>query len=435
MHGHSSCACREYNELSRRSFLSVGAGTLLASSVPAWLPRVAIASSERSERQVIVSIFLRGGADGLTLCVPHGDPLYYAASGPTARPTIAIAPPGLPNGCTNLDGMFGLPPAMASLSEAYQNGHLAVVHAAGLTDTSRSHFDAMKFMEVGALGNPSLFTGWLGRHLAQTDPILPGSLLRGISLGSYAVPTTMNGGPSTTPVPDVLSYGLAGNPKTAVQRQASLREMYESTPAILKNAAKVTNDTIALLDAIDFEHYQPGGGAVYPETLFGKSLKASAALIKAQVGVEAVCVDRGDWDTHSNAQPVTGGLAANMADLANGLTAFYRDIFSFSTNIVVVVMSEFGRRAGENASHGTDHGHGNAMFVMGGRVNGGHVYSRDLNGNPGWVGLGDLYEDLDVHITTDYRDILAEIVQKCLDDPQLDKVFPGWTPQFQGIIS
>lgn len=430
-----SCACREYNDLSRRFFLKAGGGAMLAATIPAWLPRVAYARDDRAARQIIVSIFLRGGADGLTLCVPHGDPLYYASSGPTSRPTIAIAPPGSPSGCTNLDGTFGFAPAMAALKEVYDNGHLAVVHAAGLTDTTRSHFDAMRFMELGQLNNPGLFTGWLGRHLALTSPLVSGAVLRAVGMGAYATQTTLAGAPLTTPVPDAANYGLGGNPFSLARRAAAIGAMYEEAPLALRNAAKTTQNTITLLDAIDFEHYQAGGGAVYPDTEFGRSLKASAALIKAQVGVEAICVDRGEWDTHSDAGPLTGDLARNMTDLSQGLTAFYRDVFSFTTQVVVVVMSEFGRRAGENASKGTDHGHGNAMFVMGGRVNGGKVYSRTLGGTSGWVGLGDLYEDIDLHITTDYRDILAEVVAKCLDNPKIDQVFPGYSPTFQGIIS
>jgi uncharacterized protein (DUF1501 family) len=432
----TSCACNEYNELSRRSFLRTGTGALAAAAlIPAWLPRVTYAKDFRSDRDIIVSIFLRGGADGLTLCVPHGDPLYYAQSGPTARPTIAIPRPGVANGCTDLDGTFGLAPAMSPLKEIYDNQHLAIIHGCGLTDTGRSHFDAMRFMELGQLNTTSLFTGWLGRHLQMSDPVMPGALLRGVSIGGYAVPTTMSGGPLTTPVPDAVNYGIAGNPKTADARMAAMHEMYQIAPTLLKNAANTTYGTIDLLESINFAGYQPGGGATYPETEFGRALKASAALIKAQVGVEAICVDRGEWDTHSQAGPLTGDLARNMDDLASGLRAFYRDVFSFTNRIVVVVMSEFGRRAGENASLGTDHGHGNAMFVMGGRVNGGTVYGRDLTGNRGWVGLGDLYEDLDLHITIDYRDILSEVLQKCLGNTQLGTIFPGWTPTFEGIVS
>lgn len=429
-------ACREYNEISRRSFLRAGGGAAIAAAmVPAWLPRVTYARDHRSDRDVILSIFLRGGADGLTLCVPHADPLYYAANGPTARPTIAIPPPGASNGCTDLDGVFGLAPAMSPLKEVFDNGHLAIVHGCGLTDTSRSHFDAMRFMELGQLNTTSLFSGWLGRHLALSDPILPGVLLRGVSMGGYAVPTTMAGSPLTTPVPDALNYGIAGNPRTAGARMSAMREMYESAPTLLRNAAETTSGTISLLESINFAGYQPAGGARYPETEFGRALKASAALIKAQVGVEAICVDRGDWDTHSQAGPLTGDLARNMDDLASGLQAFYRDVFSSTTRVVCVVMSEFGRRAGENASRGTDHGHGNAMFVMGGRINGGRVYGRDLAGQSGWVGLGELYEDLDLHITVDYRDILSEVIQKCLNNQNLGAIFPGWTPRFEGIVA
>jgi uncharacterized protein (DUF1501 family) len=431
-------SCSEYESLSRRGFLQVGGATALAAGLPAWLPRVALADENDpagATRQVIVSVFLRGGADGLTLCVPHGDPLYYATSGPTARPALAIPRPGAANGCTNLDGFFGLPPAMAGLIEPYNNGHLAVVHATGLNDPTRSHFDAMRFMEtaVASVGS-TVFTGWLGRHLASVSPDNGNVVLRGAGMGSYSASTTMNGGPQSTPIPDPRYYGLNGPWDTKVARLNALGTMYNAAPPALANPARVTRDTINLLASINFEGYAPVANAVYPDTDFGRAMKFTACLLKQRVGVEAITIDRGDWDTHSDQGPINGHMASIMSDLSGGLLAFYRDVFGSVNNVIVVVMSEFGRRPEQNGSVGCDHGHGNAMFLMGHSVVGRQVYARRLNGTRGWPGLGSLFENLDLHITTDYRDVLGEVVQKALNNPNLAPIFPNYTPVMPGLI-
>jgi uncharacterized protein (DUF1501 family) len=175
-------------------------------------------------------------------------------------------------------------------------------------------------------------------------------------------------------------------------------------------------------------------GAVYPDTDFGRAMKFTACLLKQRVGVEAITIDRGDWDTHSEQGVLNGQMAGNMADLSGGLLAFYRDVFSAVNNVIVVVMSEFGRRPEQNASVGSDHGHGNAMFLMGHSVIGRQVYAKRLNGTRGWPGLASLFENLDLHITTDYRDVLGEVVSKALNNPNLAPVFPNYAPVFPGLI-
>lgn len=415
-------ACSEYMHLSRRSFLRVGGGAAVLAAVgaPAWLPRVAYAHpGSPSARDVLIVVFLRGGADGLTLCAPAGESAYY-----THRPKLAIKPdtPGV----KDLDGFFILPPGMAALHEAYKAKHLAVVHAAGSIDPTRSHFDAMKFMESGKPGDISLITGWLGRHLATTPPSRADAVVRAIAVGE-AVQMSLVGAPMSAPVPDMANYGLDGDTRTTDARKAAMGDIYAAADALLKTASENTIRTMDLLEAIDFYGYQPGGGAVYPDSYFGYSLKSAAALIRAQVGVEAVALDAGGWDTHALQGPVDGSMNDLMKDLSGALAAFHADIVGGSTHrTVVVVMSEFGRRVAENGSDGTDHGHGNCMFVMGQQVSGGRVISE-------WPGLEDLYEDLDLKVTIDYRDVLAEILSERIGNRSLADVFPGYTPKFRGV--
>ncbi len=421
-------SCPEYATLSRRGFLATTGAVSLAAMSPAWLPRVALAKSYRSsQRDVIVQIYLRGGSDGLTMCVPWGDPGYY-----TSRPNLAVPRPdsGLTNAATNLDGFFGIPPAMLPLLPAYQNGHLLFVHACGLNDPTRSHFDAQRFMEVGKANDLLLNTGWLGRHLATVAPATPGALLRGVGIGS-GLAKTLDGGPLTLPIPDLDTFNLSGSSSTLGARRGALSDMYNSTTDPLKTIATNTFATIDLLNTINFSGYVPAGGAVYPTGSFGYAMKTTAALIKAQVGVEAVAIDLGGWDTH-NSQGVSIGTMANlMTTLASAMGAFYTDMFTGTNpSVVAVVMSEFGRRVAENGSQGTDHGHGNAMLVLGNAVSGGRV----LRTWPG-LGPGQLYQNLDLNITIDYRDVLAEILQNRLGNASLSTVFPQYTPVFRGVLS
>ncbi|MDX2148780.1 MAG: DUF1501 domain-containing protein [Planctomycetota bacterium] len=430
MSHHSSCndahACAEYNELSRRGFLArsaaVSIGALAAS---AWLPRVALAREFRStQRDVIVSIFLRGASDGLTLVPPHGESAYYAA-----RPVVSVPAPGGSGTAINLDGFFGLHPAFAPLMPAYQNNHLLVLHATGQSDTSRSHFQAQRVMELGDPADPLLNTGWLGRHLYSVDPIDPNALLRAVGI-STGLQQHLVGGPRTLPIPNLDNFGLLGAASSTAARQDALSDMYATVADPLKAAALTTAGTIDLLNTINFAGYVPGGNAVYPNNGFGLSLKSAAALIKAQVGVEAIAVDLGGWDTHVAQGSVGGALDTLIQTLVNAIAAFYTDMIANAGNptFTLVVVSEFGRRLNENGSAGTDHGHGNAMFVLGNCVTGGRVLAN-------WPGLapGDLFEGKDLAVTIDYRDILAEIIQNRLGNNDLGYIFPGFTPTFRGV--
>lgn len=429
---HDACACNEYNELtSRREFLGTAGGlsgaALYAWAYPEWLPKVSFADSYVADRDVIVSIFLRGGADGLSLCAPFGDPLYY-----TGRPTIAIPRPDstAANKGIALDNFFALPNAMRFLVPAYQAGNLLVVHGAGLTYSTRSHFDAQHYMEVGKANDLSVNTGWLGRHLATTSPVKSGASLRGIGFADGLV-DTLKGGPQVLPISNPANYGLAGSTSTRDARTAWLQADYADTLEPAKTAAADAISTINLLRSLNIAGYVPANGAVYPNTGLARGLRSTAALIKADIGVEAVHLDIGGWDTHTDQNPLTGGMANQMTQLSGALGAFWEDCIAsgMAQNVTVVVLSEFGRNVRENGSRGTDHGRATAMFAMGRGIRGGRVLTNN------WKPLAqeNLADRQDLAVTIDYRDILGEIVQNRLGNPNLSTVFPGYVPAFRGV--
>jgi uncharacterized protein (DUF1501 family) len=406
----------------RRNFLrSVGLGGL---TLPTWFPRLAFSATPSPQRDILVCVFQRGAADGLNVVVPFGDRDYYAN-----RPTLAIQEPGSSAGtAVDLDGFFGLHPSLAPLKELYDDGALAAVHAAGSPDDSHSHFEAMDFMERGTPGSKTLTTGWIGRHLGSLDTG-NSSPFRAVGV-AHSVQASLRGPVSAAALQSIADFHLKGlrSPAELASFQTSLASLYPSTD-FLDGQAKQTFAAVALLASANPGTYQPQNGAKYPDSDFGNGLEQVAQLIRADLGLEVACVDIGGWDTHSAQGSTTGTLADNLADLAAGLQAFYTDLADRMGHITVVTMSEFGRRVKENASGGTDHGHGNCMFLLGGGVVGGKVYSS-------WPGLAaeQLYGPGDLAITTDFRTVLAEVVERRLGNPKLDQVFPGFThPAYLGV--
>lgn len=426
----SDCGCEEYNELSRRQFLTQSATTMGALTFfPMWLPKVVLAKSAASSRDIILSVFLRGGADGLSIVAPFADPAYY-----TSRPTIAIPRPDSsdPNRGLNLDGFFAFAPGMAGLMPAFSASDLLVVHATGQLNNSRSHFDAQRYMEVGKPVDPALITGWLGRHLAATDsqPLKAGALLRGVGIAS-GLQKTLVGGPKTLPIADPTNYTIGGSATTAAARTTFLQNDYAGAEEPIKSSALNAVNTVSLLKSVNFAGYKTANGAVYPTSSFGKALRSVAVLIKNDVGIEAAQVDIGGWDTHSAQGALTGGMANVMKDFSNALGAFYADVIATGYNVTVVAVSEFGRNVRENASAGTDHGRGTVMFAMGKGISGGRVLTK--NWIPGMLDRSNLEAGQDLKVTVDYRDILSEIVANRLGNPNLDYVFPSWQPTMLGV--
>ncbi len=421
-HENASC-CSERSGMSRRKFLSssgLAAGAAFAS--PAWLPRVAMAGAGGPSGDVLVHIFLRFGMDGLSLVPPYQDADYY-----NARPTLALPPPGQTGGAIDLDGFFGLNPQAAELMTPYSNGHLAFVQASGLTHATRSHFDAQRLMEGGlGVGVASSATaGWLARHL---DGVPPQGLARGLSLTDL-LPFVLRGTAGTLPVKNPETFDFPGRPSTRADRGAVVGNMYANAVSPLDHSALSTFDTIALLDTIDFAAYTSAGAIAYPDTFVGQRLRSTAALIEADIGVETISLDIGDWDDHVYLGSMDGKFALRVAELAPAIEAFYLDLLARGRldTVTTVLMSEFGRRVEENFSFGVDHGHGNTMLAMGGHINGGQVHGT-------WPGLAPANLDLgDLAITTDYRDVLGEIALQRLGTTNIDEVFPGHTVMPIGI--
>jgi uncharacterized protein (DUF1501 family) len=428
----ADCGCQEYNELSRRQFLATSAGVSAAAFFPAWLPKIVMAKNYASTRDIIVSVFQRGGADGLSLCVPFADPNYY-----TSRSTIAIPRPdsSSTNKGIDLDGFFMFPQAMAGgaagtggLIPAFKASDLLIVHATGQLNTSRSHFDAQRYMEVGKPVDPSLVTGWLGRHLASIPPLKPDAPLRGLGVAA-GLQKTLVGAPKTLPIADPTNYSIGGSATTQPQRVAFLQGDYAGADEPLHSAALDAANTVGLLKAVNFAGYVPANGAVYPNSSFGRALRSVAVLIKNDVGIEAAQVDLGGWDTHSAQDPIAGSMFRTMQDFSNSLAAFYADVIATGYSVTLVSVSEFGRNVRENGSQGTDHGRGTVMFAMGKGIVGGRVLTKN------WPGLAreKLADGQDLQVTVDYKDILAEIVQQRLGNPNLDVVFPTWKPTMLGV--
>lgn len=414
----------------RRDFLrSVGLIGVSKALFPAWMPRMAFRPPQQSSRgDVLIAIFLRGGIDGLSVVVPFGEGANYYDS----RPSIAVPEPGsAPHAALDLDGYFGLHPALAPLMDSYTQGELLIVQATGSTDPSRSHFDAMQFMEYGTPGNKTTGTGWIGRHL-QSAAWLNDSPFRAVGMGAM-VQTSLRGQVPALSLRSIADFHLRGREDELAQAQRMLSRLYSiDTPTgALDDQARLVFETVDVLQSINAGGYTPENGALYPadDEGFGLGLQQIAQLIKADVGLEVACVDVGGWDTHENQGTVDGYFNTLLTLLGEGLAAFRTDLGDRLRNVTVVTMSEFGRRVEENASSGTDHGHGNFMFVMGGGARGGQVFTQ------GFSLARESLDDGDVQITTDYRDVLAEVISTRLLNPALDLVFPNHIVTPLGLVT
>lgn len=388
----------------RRTFLRTAGLTVgIAGAAPAWLMRAAAQGSAR--RKILVAVFQRGAADGLNIVVPFFEPRYYQL-----RPAIGIPAPGAPNGAIDLDGRFALNPALQPLKPLWDSGQLAIIEATGSPDPTRSHFDAQEYMESGTPG-VKVGEGWLNRALpAGNDNASP---LRAIAMGTQ-MPVALRGSRGALAIDDLPRFQVGAGQATDV-----LESLYASTPdARLRTQGTGLFDAVRAMESVRQRPYTPANGAQYPGD-FGRRLQQVARLIKADVGVEVAFVDINGWDHHGNENPQLSNL---LRDFGGSLAAFARDMGDRMEDIVVVTMSEFGRTAAENSNGGTDHGHGDVMMVLGGAVRGGAVYGH-------WPGLEpeQLFERRDLAVTTDFRDVLGEIVRQHLRQ-SAERVFPGFTP-------
>jgi len=388
----------------RRYFLRCSALAMAGlGAAPSWLLRAA--AQDGRKRKILVAIFQRGAADGLNVVVPFFEKLYYEM-----RPTIAVPQPGKNNGGIDLDGRFALHPSLQPLKPLWDSGELAIIHATGSPDPTRSHFDAQDFMESGTPGRTSE-DGWLNRALGPVEPGV--SPLRAIAIGAQ-LPRTLRGSRRAVAVNNLQQFETQNKDVASI-----LETMYATTadPRLMASG-KETFDAAKMIESINRNPYTPANGAQYAGG-FGNALQQVARLIKADVGVEAAFAEIGGWDHHVNESPQLTNL---LREFGASLAAFARDMGDRMEDIVLVTMSEFGRTAREDGSGGTDHGHGNVMMALGGPVRGGKVYGR-------WPGLEpeQLYEQRDLAVTTDFRDVLGEFVGRHLGRSS-DQVFPGYKP-------
>jgi uncharacterized protein (DUF1501 family) len=399
--------------ISRRGFIQ-GCSAAIAALSGARLGSVALAAEEGAE--ILVVVFLRGGCDVLNMLPPLGD--ADQAMYQRARPRLHIPTSG-PDAALRLTDGLGMHPSMTALHELYQAKKLAVVQAAGLSNDTRSHFDAMTFMELGTPASKSTTNGWITRHLQSSPDLAETLVLPAIGLGHQ--PMALLNESRTVSLYQPSDLTLLGEPERATQRRL-LGQMY-SGDSWLHRAGTQTIAAVREMERAVLSDYAPANGARYPDHEFGYSLQTIAQMIKLNIGVRVATVDLGGWDTHEYQGDGGGGyLAELLGVLSAGLAALYTDLDgAHSGRVTVVTMSEFGRRLSENGAAGTDHGHGSAMLVLGGSVNGGAVYGE-------WPGLQPehLYDFADLAVSTDYRRVLSEIVSRRLGNPHLDQVFPGY---------
>ncbi len=427
----------------RRLFLKSGAIALASVGVvPAFGPdflRRAVwaddAHSNPKRRKTLVCVFLRGAVDGLSVVVPHGDPNYYnlRSVGPSG---IALARSG-PTGVVDLDGHFGLHPALSMLKPIYDQGHFGAIHAVGSPNPTRSHFDAQDYMESALPGDKGARTGWLTRALEQCPEDARAGKIGAVSLTAQ-VPRSLAGDQGALAIPNLATFGIGGDGRAMNlgamgDTSGGFEALYAGAVGdVLHGAGQETFDAVKTLNGLDAANYRPAKGANYGRSGLGSSLQQIAQLVKADVGLEVAFAEAGGWDTHVGQGSAQGNLARRLGDLGQALAAFYTDLGDRMSDVTVLTMSEFGRTARQNGDGGTDHGHGTVFLTLGGDVAGGRVLGD-------WPTLSPeaLFENRDLAVTTDFRRVFGEVAQKQLGVANLGAVFPDFKlspADFRGVM-
>jgi uncharacterized protein (DUF1501 family) len=413
--------------ISRRVFLKNGALAVVSLGfAPSFLARTAFAQGRSSRAKLLIAIFQRGAVDGLNVVVPFGEHDYYRA-----RPSIAIPlPRSGDEGALDLDGFFGFNPRLNALKPFWDRRELAVVHACGSPDSTRSHFDAQDYMESATPGIKSTSDGWLNRYL-QARRLEAATPFRAVSLTAQ-LPRMLQGRAPALALSQVGAFGIRDGQGGDAMSASFEAEYAAAADRILNGTGREAFDAIKMLKIADPSKYQPEHGAEYPRSPFGQALKQIAQLAKADVGLEVAFADVGGWDTHVNQGAAQGQLAGRLDDFGRAIAALAADLGDRMADTVVLTMSEFGRAVNENGNRGTDHGHGNAMLVVGGGVRGGRVLGR-------WPGLAPdrRHEGRDLAVTTDFRDVFGEIVVRHLGVTDPRPIFPGYDIQpakFPGLF-
>ena len=407
--------------MNRRFFLKSGSVALasvgMTLSAPSFLERMVMGREAITggRRKILIAIFQRGAVDGLNMVVPFGESNYY-----NVRPSIAIPKPdGGNESAINLDGFFGLHPAMRSFKPLWDSQRLAIIHAAGSPDNSRSHFDAQDYMESGTPGVKSTTDGWLNRYL-QSKRDRQDSSFRAVAM-TREMPRALMGRAPSVAMANLNDFAIRAG-KSSANMQTGFEALYSQyNKDVIAGTGREAFEAVNSLKKSNPAQYKTENDAVYPTNQFGNSLRQIAQLIKADVGLEVAFTDMGAWDTHANQGNSRGQLANLLQQFSSGIAALYQDLGQRMDDVVILTMSEFGRTVRENGNRGTDHGHANAMFVLGNAVRGGKVYGR-------WPGLNNdqLFEGRDLALTTDFRDVFGEIAISHLGASDLKSVFPGY---------
>ncbi|MBS1794210.1 MAG: DUF1501 domain-containing protein [Acidobacteria bacterium] len=421
--------------MDRRFFLKTTGITLasfgLMSAAPNFLHQFANAQTltdRRGKKKILITIFQRGAVDGLNMVVPYGDGEYY-----DLRSNIAIPKPGATDGAVDLDGHFGLHPQLKPFEAIWKNKQMAIVHSVGSPDNTRSHFDAQDYMESATPGNKGTSDGWLSRVL-QTSQTKTDSAFRAVAM-TQQTPRSFLGKYPTIAMSNLADFSIKAGIYTK-SVQGGFEDIYQQNAKdSLGETGRDTFEAVNYLKKANPSQFKPENGAVYPNTQFGRSLMQIAQLVKADVGLEIAFTDTGNeikWDTHANEGGARGQLAGYFRDFGASIAALVTDLGKRMDDVVILTMSEFGRTARQNGTGGTDHGHGNAMFVIGNSIKGGKVYGD-------WKGLKNdqLNEGRDLAVTTDFRDVFGEIAVRHLGNKNLDKIFPGYAggmTKFKGFL-
>ncbi len=397
--------------ISRRVFIRNGGLALVSLGfAPSFLARTVQAATS-TRRKVLVAIFQRGAVDGLNMVVPYGERDYYAA-----RPSIAIPRPGSGDMAgIDLDGFFAFHPRLAGLQQLYARRELAIVHACGSPDSTRSHFDAQDYMETATPGRKGTTDGWLNRYL-QAKREQEHSSFRAVAL-TPQMPRSLQGRAPALAMSQIGQFAVRGD---SIMSSSFEAQYAEAADAVLGGTGREAFDAIKTLRSVAPEQYQPEHGAEYPRSPFGQALMQIGQLIKSDVGLEVAFAEVGGWDNHVNQGASVGQLATRLDDFGRAISALVADLGDRMSDVVILSMSEFGRAVAENGNRGTDHGHGNAMLVVGGSVKGGKVYGR-------WPGLRSeqRYDGRDLAVTTDFRDVFGEVVVRHLGVIDPGPIFPG----------
>jgi uncharacterized protein (DUF1501 family) len=422
--------------VNRRVFLKQGAMAFVCLGAgPFWGPRflrqtaAAAELGSSTDNKILICIFQRGAVDGLSMVVPYGDPFYYQN-----RTDISLAAPTQAGGgVLDLDGYFGFHPAMAPLLPIFKQGQLAAIQACGSPNSSRSHFDSQDLMESGVDEDKSVPDGWLNRLIGCCpEDAAKKTAFRAVSMSSV-IPRSLQGEQDALAIRDLDTFGLIGDSSVTLAGPSGTADGFESmygaaVDTVLHGTARESFDALELLKQARTTNYRPGNGAVYPQGNFGKNLKQIAQLIKANVGVQVAFAEVDGWDTHANQGNAKGQLATRLGGFAQALAALHQDLGDRMADVVVVTMSEFGRTVHQNGNRGTDHGHGTCFFTMGGPIKGGKVYGD-------WPTLAPdkLFQNRDLAITTDFRDVFGEICARhfnvSMDD--MPKLFPHYAVDAQ----